>query len=79
MARQLIAAISIGEGIPNSLAVVDLLALATMILDLIDAWNWETVGGLLILSGLAYFAIVNLGIRSNVVFGPRCWPWGSCI
>jgi len=45
-------------------------ALLTMVVGLILAWKWEGIGGLLILGGFAAFAIVNHGIRFNVVFGP---------
>ena len=40
-----------------------------MIVGLAVAWKWIG-GGLLILVGLAFFAVVNHGIRFNVVFGP---------
>jgi hypothetical protein len=36
---------------------------------LVVAWKWEGVGGLLTLGGLALFAVVNHGIRFDVVFG----------
>ena len=45
-------------------------AMLTMVAGLIAAWKWERIGGLLILGGLAFFAVVNHGIRFNVVFGP---------
>ena len=48
-----------GGASPNLLA-----ALATMIV----AFKWE--GGLLILGGLPFFAIVNHGVQINLVFGP---------
>ncbi len=41
-----------------------------MIVGQIVAWKWERLGGLLILGGLAHFAIVNHGVPLNVVFGP---------
>ena len=71
----LIVTVAIGEGLPNTLAQpldVNLLfaAMLTMIVGLIVAWKWEGVGGLLILGGFAFFAIVNHGIRLNLVFGP---------
>jgi hypothetical protein len=33
-------------------------------------WKWEGIGSLLILGGLALFAIVNHGVPLNMVFGP---------
>ena len=71
----LIAAFAIGEGVPNPLAQplrVNLLfaAMLLMIAGQILAWKWERLGGLLILGGLAFFAIVNHGIKLNLVFGP---------
>ena len=41
-----------------------------MVVGLIVAWKWERIGGLLILGGLAIFAVVNHGVRLNLVFGP---------
>ncbi len=35
----------------------------TMIVGLVVAWNWEGGGGLLILGGFNFFAIVNHGVR----------------
>lgn len=60
---------------PNSINQplnVNLLSVAmlAMVIGLAVAWKWEGVGGILILSGLAFFAIVNHGIKLNVVFGP---------
>lgn len=54
----LIAAIAIGEGVPNLLAQplpVNLLfvAMLTMVVGLIAAWKWEGIGGLLTLGGMA--------------------------
>ena len=86
----LVVAIAIGEGLPNPVGQsldVNLLSVAmlTMMVGLIVAWKWEGVGGLLILSGWAFFAVVNHGVRFNVVFGPLlvtgimyvvCW-WAS--
>ncbi len=66
----LIAALAIGEGVPNPLVLSlreNLLgaALWTMVLGQIVAWKWEGIGGLLILGGFALFAIVNPGVRLN--------------
>jgi len=71
----LVVAIAIGEGVPNPLTQplgVNLLTVAmlTIVIGLLAAWKWEGIGGLLILSGFAAFAIVNHGIPLNVVFGP---------
>ena len=44
-------------------------ALLTMLVGLVVAWRWECVGGLLILGGLAFFAIVNHGVQAQ--FGLR--------
>jgi hypothetical protein len=72
----LIAAIAIGEGVhparlfetlPVALLTV---AMLTMVVGLVVAWKWERIGGVLILGGLAFFAIVNHGIQLNLVFGP---------
>jgi len=92
----LIAAIAIGEGLPNPFAQpldVNLLfaAMLTMMIGMIVAWKWEGIGGLLILGGFAFFAVVNHGIRFNIVFGAmlgagvlylgcgwlRCWNTGA--
>ena len=45
-------------------------ALLTMIVGLILAWKWGRLGGVLILDGFAFFAIVNHGIKLNFAFGP---------
>jgi len=71
----LIAAFAIGEGVPNPLAMSlreNLLsvALSTMIVGLVVAWRWERIGGALILGGLAFFAVVNHGVRLNLVSAP---------
>jgi hypothetical protein len=42
----------------------------TIMVGLAVARKWECLGGMLILSGLAFFAIVNHGVKLNVVFGP---------
>jgi len=72
----LIAAIAIGEGVhparlfetlPVALLTV---AMLTMVVGLVVAWKWERIGGVLILGGLAFFAVVNHGVRLNLVFGP---------
>ncbi len=71
----LILAFAVGEGLPSPLAQpldVNLLfaAMLTMMVGQILAWKWEKIGGLLILGGFALFAIVNHGIKLNLVFGP---------
>ncbi len=71
----LIVAFAIGEGVPNPLrgSVPENLltiGLLTMIAGQILAWKWEGIGSLLILGGLALFAIVNHGVPLNIVFGP---------
>ena len=71
----LIVALAVGEGVPNPLALpireqLLSIALVTMIVGLIVAWKWERIGGPLILGGFAFFAIVNHGVRLNLVFGP---------
>ncbi len=71
----LIVAFAIGEGLPNPLAqplAVNLLfaAMLTMMVGLVLAWKWEGIGGLLILGGLAFFAIVNHGVPLNIIFVP---------
>jgi hypothetical protein len=72
----LIVAIAVGEGLPNPLnqqpLAVNLLfaAMLAMVVGLATAWKWERIGGLLILGGLAFFAVVNHGIKLNLVFGP---------
>jgi hypothetical protein len=45
------------------------LALLLMLAGQVVAWRWEGAGGLMILGGLAGFALVNHGFRFNVVFG----------
>ena len=71
----LIFAIAVGEGVPNPINQpldVKLLSVAmlAMVFGLAVAWKWESVGGILILGGLGFFAMVNRGIKLNVVFGP---------
>ena len=71
----LIVTIAVGEGLPNPLnqpLVVNLLSVAmlAMVVGLAVAWKWEGVGGILILGGWAFFAIVNHGLKLNVVFVP---------
>ena len=71
----LIVTIGIGEGLPNPLvlSIRELLlfaAMLMMVVGLIAAWKWERIGGLLIVGGLAFFAVVNHGIQINLVFGP---------
>jgi hypothetical protein len=71
----LIVVLAIGEGVPNPLRLpireqLLSIALLTMIVGLIVGWKWEGVGGLLILGGFAFFAVVNRGVKLNVVFAP---------
>ncbi len=71
----LIVAFAVGEGLPNPFNQpldVTLLSVAmlAMVVGFAVAWKWEGVGGILVLSGLAFFAIVNHGVNLNVVFGP---------
>jgi hypothetical protein len=71
----LLAAIAIGEGVPDPLhgsLPENLLTVGflTMIVGQIVAWKWEGIGSLLILVGFALFAIVNHGVPLNIVFGP---------
>ena len=72
----LIVALAIGEGVhparlfetlPVALLTVGML---TMLVGLVAAWKWEGIGGLLILGGLAFFAVVDGGVKLNLVFGP---------
>lgn len=53
-------------------------AMLTMLVGLGIAWKWEGIGGLLILGGLALFAVANHGVNLNLVFG-GCWPRGGCL
>lgn len=71
----LILAFAIGEEVPNPVTLSlqeNLLfaAMLTMMTGLVVAWKREGTGGLLILGGWAFFAVVNQGIPLNVVFGP---------
>ena len=71
----LIVTIAVGEGLPNPfvLSPRELLlfaAMLMMVVGLVVAWKWERIGGVLILGGLAFFAIVNHGLQLNLVFGP---------
>jgi NADH:ubiquinone oxidoreductase subunit 2 (subunit N) len=71
----LIVAFAVGEGLPNPLnqpldVILLSVAMLTMVVGLVMAWRWERIGGLLVLGGLAFFAIVNHGVQLNVVFGP---------
>jgi hypothetical protein len=72
----LIAALAIGEGVHparlfETLPVTLLtIAMLTMLVGIVVAWKWERIGGILILSGLAFFAIVNHGVKLSLVFGP---------
>jgi len=66
---------AIGEGVPNPFLlsqreILLFIVILTMIIGQIAAWKWEGIGGLLILSGFAFFAIVNHRISINIVFGP---------
>jgi hypothetical protein len=65
-----VAAFAVGEGVPNPLAqplAVNLLlaTMLAMVVGLIVAWKWESIGGILILGGFGLFAVVNHGIRFN--------------
>jgi len=71
----LIAVFAIGEGLPNPLIlspreILLFAAIAMMLVGLIVAWKWEGIGGLLILGGYIFFAVVNHGAPFNIVFGP---------
>lgn len=71
----LVAAIAIGEGVPNPFQqTADVnacsLALVAMLMGQMIAWKWEGIGGVLILAGFAGFAIANRGIELNAVFAP---------
>ena len=71
----LIVGFAIGEGMPNPIhqpAVVNIsfLALTIMSAGQVIAWWKEGLGGLLVLAGLAGFAMANHGIRMNAVFAP---------
>ena len=72
----LIAALAIGESVHparlfEALSVaLRTTAMLTMMVGLVVAWQWERIGGILILGGLVFFAIVNHGVRLNLVFGP---------
>jgi hypothetical protein len=76
IAIALIAAISTGgEHFPNPLAwpIHNHLffgAILIMIVGLIVALKWDNIGGLLILAGFAFFAIVIGGIPLNLIFVP---------
>lgn len=68
----LIAILAIGEGGPNPFAMSlreNLLGLAllTMTLGLLVGWKWEGAGGILILGGFAWFAIVNGRFQLNAL------------
>jgi len=41
-----------------------------MAVALVVAFRWKRIGCLLILGGLAFFAIVNHSVQVNLVFGP---------
>ena len=84
----LIAALAIGEGLHparlfESLRVTLLtVAMLTMMGGTVVGWKWEGIGGLLILGGFVFFAIVKYGDALNIVFGPwllagllylECW------
>ncbi len=67
---------SVGEGVhparlfetlPVALLTV---AMLTMLVGLLVAFTSENIGGLLILGGPPFFAVVNHGVQVNLVFGP---------
>lgn len=71
----LIAAIAIGEGVPNPYRQPPevnacLVAMLVMALGQLVAWKREAAGAALILSGVTLFAIINRGIELNAVFAP---------
>lgn len=71
----LVVILILGDGIANPLTAStrdNLLGLTIliMLLGLILGWKWEGLGGLLILAGLALFAIVNRGLLLNIVIAP---------
>ena len=70
-----IVALAIGEGGPNPFRISlreNLLGLGLlpMIGGIVVGWKWEGIGGLLILGGFAFFAIVNHRLSLNVVTVP---------
>ncbi|MGD9127626.1 MAG: hypothetical protein PVH19_09630 [Planctomycetia bacterium] len=71
----LIIALAVGEGLPNPLTASmreNLLhtIVLMMLAGLVVGWKREGWGGLLILGGLALFAIVNRGLLLNIVMAP---------
>ena len=72
----LIVVFAVGEGVHpvrmfESLSVALLtIALLTMIVGQIAAWELEGIGGGLILGSYILFAVLNHGVPLNVVFGP---------
>ena len=44
--------------------------MALLMIGLAVAWKWEGIGGLMILGGTGFFAIINHGVKLNLVFGP---------
>ncbi len=60
----LFATMAFGEGLPSPWILtrpekLAFLALIVMLAGLVSAWRWEAVGGILILVGYAFFALVN--------------------
>lgn len=71
----LIAALAVGEGVPNPLhqpTVVNFsfVALLVMLTGQVTAWWRERTGGALVLGGMAAFAVANHGVKINVIFAP---------
>jgi hypothetical protein len=71
----LIAALAVGEGVPNPLhqpTVVNFsfVALLVMLAGQVTAWWREGMGGALVLGGMAAFAVANHGVKINVIFAP---------
>lgn len=71
----LIAAIAIGEGVPNPFhqppeVNACLLAMLVMTLGQLVAWKREAAGAAMILTGYAAFSFINRGIEFNAVFAP---------
>jgi len=71
----LIAALAVGEGVPNPLhqpTVVNFsfVALLVMLAGQVTAWWREGTAGALVLGGMAAFAVANHGVKINAVFVP---------
>lgn len=73
----LVIVLTLGDGVLNPLAaslrenLFGTVAL-TLLVGLVLAWKWEGAGGLLILAGLALFAVADHGTLLSIVFAP--WP-----